>query len=125
MAIVDRDGGGDGKILAFQDRTIRVSKRQSSIVTSASVYPDAYSYLRSRYYAENFLSERANALSESSSRLARLIVTYDADKHDAGSLERLRNEFSSRKTFFEQRAFLDRLLSVGLKNRSQDRLRIV
>lgn len=124
VAIIDADGIADGKILAFQDRSVRVSKRRNSTETSVSVYPDAYSYLRSRYYAENFLSERAKSLSESSLNLARLIVTYDASEHDAGSLERLREEFASRKTFFEQRAFLDRLLSVRLKNRSQDRLRI-
>lgn len=39
-------------------------------------------------------------------------------------MESIKNALSTRKTFFEQRAYLDRLLSVQLRNRSQDRLRI-
>lgn len=124
FAIVDEEPSLSGKIVAFQDFSSRESKRQNSLLTVAKAYPDAFSYLRSRYYAQNFLSERERSLQESANSLSKLIVEYDASETDGSSLDEIRGILASRKTFFEQRAYLDRLLSVKLRNRSQDRLRI-
>ena len=114
----------DGRIVAFQDANSRESKRRNSLNTYAKTYSDAYAYLRSRYYAADFLSEREIALKSSATSLSTLIISYDAAPRDAEAVRNIRDELASRKTFFEQRAYLDRLLSVELRNRSQDRLRI-
>jgi len=110
--------------VAFQDSSTRESKRKNSLNTAVKTYGDAFAYLRSRYYAENFLAEREISLKQSAVALSALIVQYDASPGDAESVDAIKNALSSRKTFFEQRAYLDRLLSVELRNRSQDRLRI-
>lgn len=92
--------------------------------THVKTYSDAFSYLRSRYYAADFLSEREIALKESAASLSSLIVRFDGTSEDGTEAARLREAPASRKTFFEQRALLDRLLGVELRNRSQDRLRM-
>ncbi|MDQ1344219.1 MAG: hypothetical protein QG650_939 [Patescibacteria group bacterium] len=114
----------NGMIVSFQVFNQRESKRQNVLSTAAKVYSDAFSYLRSRYYAANFLAEREKSLRESANALSVLLVEYDATPEDGASVGEIREILASRKTFFEQRAYLDRLLSVRLGNRSQDRLRI-
>lgn len=68
----------DGRIVAFQDSSTRESKRKNALSTSVKTYADAFAYLRSRYYAENFLSEREISLKQSAVALSALIVQYDA-----------------------------------------------
>lgn len=120
----------EGKIILINTFQRRVEKNKRTTSKSLTIFDDIYTFYRSQLYTTKSLLEKQTILKKLQSSLLKVIQDYEITFGENWKpekiieLEEIKELIKKSGSFYEQKAYIDRLEKVIWKNSVQDKNRL-